>query len=152
MFLLRIFQSIRKQAIKMHIPASLKRMTKEQARKGRLLLRKLMNVCLLPPVYINTAYGLLLEELKADSTLTAPLLTLFHYFERQWLTKVTPNVFSVYHSHNRTNNGQERYHRFLKESLGVRSELNKFLGIFMSTVTFYFVIYPFVYLLLCYIY
>lgn len=120
--------SIRKQAIKMHIPASLKRMTKEQARKGRLLLRKLMNVCLLPPVYINTAYGLLLEELKADSTLTAPLLTLFHYFERQWLTKVTPNVFSVYHSHNRTNNGQERYHRFLKESLGVRSELNKFLG------------------------
>lgn len=131
MFLFRILQNIRKQALRMHIPASLKQMTKEYSHKGQLLIRKLMNMCLLPAVYIDTAFDLLLKELKADSTLTALLLPLFQYFKRQWLTKVTAKVFSVYHSLNRTNNGQERYHRFLKGRLGVRPELNKFLGTFL---------------------
>ena len=50
------------------------------------------------------------------------------YFKRQWVQKVTPEVFSVFGVVDRTNNFLESYHRTLNKRLGKAPEQKKLLG------------------------
>ncbi|XP_051158527.1 uncharacterized protein LOC127279909 [Leptopilina boulardi] len=80
-----------------------------------------MALPLLPANEIERAFNELVTSLSAPTRrIMGPLL---RYYRRQWLRKVTPQIFSVHNLRRRTNNNIESYHRTLKDRFGLHSNI-----------------------------
>ncbi|XP_043467899.1 uncharacterized protein LOC122502079 [Leptopilina heterotoma] len=76
-----------------------------------------MALPLLPANEIEQAFNDIVTSLSAATRrIMEPF---FHYYRRQWIRKVTPQIFSVFNPRRRTNNNIESYHRTLKIRFGI---------------------------------
>ena len=107
--------------------------------EGHVLLRKFINLALLPPQKVREALDHIKDEVRNTFGKKHQLMEkwrkFFDYFERQWMTSITPECFSVYNCPDRTNNFLESYHRTINSSLGGRKTICQFLG---RTTSFFF--------------
>lgn len=98
----------------------------DQCPEGLHALREIMALPLLPANEIERAFNELVTSLSAPTRrIMGPLL---RYYRRQWLRKVTPQIFSVHNYRRRTNNNIESYHRTLKDRFGLHSNIWTFSG------------------------
>ncbi|KAF7993722.1 hypothetical protein HCN44_010317 [Aphidius gifuensis] len=80
--------------------------------RGRLFFRKLLSLILLPAHLISDAFYHLVDS--ADEDIIIYFRNILTYYERQWLQRVTPPVYSLYNVRHRTNNPLESYHHLLR--------------------------------------
>lgn len=93
----------------------------ENNEEARHLFSLIMTLPLLPGHLIRATYREICQS--QSQRIRRRFQSFFEYFERQWLTKVRPEVFSVHMLIHRTNNSIESYHKTLKTKLGVKSSI-----------------------------
>lgn len=94
---------------------------KEKNPIEHLLLKKLMNLSLLPHDKVAEGLEYLKSEvnrLVLDLKRLAKWEKIFQYFDREWMKIVGPKNFSVFNALDRTDNNAESYHRDLNSLLG----------------------------------
>ncbi|XP_066600034.1 uncharacterized protein [Prorops nasuta] len=121
--------NVRKYAKMLCIFKALKNTKIETRIKGVILLRKILNLPLLPSFSMKLGYAIIKDSFNANEDLAAIhlLKKLFKYVENFWLNKVDTNVLSVFKTEVRTNNNQERYHRSLNNLMKQRPKFYKFI-------------------------
>lgn len=113
-----LFQAIVRKAKSKDYQLFLRKDNKEKNPDGYEIIKKLLVVPLLPPEKISEAIIIIKNSIEKKFENDALKLKKWKkfmnfYFEKEWMQKVTPNVFSVYNLVDRTNNHLESYHRTL---------------------------------------
>ena len=91
-----------------------------------IVFRKLMALALLPADDIAQAFHWLSSHTALDIRLD--FAELFQYYDRYWLQRITPQVFSVFGMACKTNNAMEAYHRVLQIRMGIHPLVWQFTG------------------------
>ncbi|XP_051163476.1 uncharacterized protein LOC127283264 [Leptopilina boulardi] len=89
--------------------------------EGYNFLRQLMALPLLPANEVRGTYVTILNLMPLN--IKNQIQSYTKYFQRQWLRKVTPEVFSCFGLERRTNNCLESYHKQLKQKFGIRPKI-----------------------------
>ncbi|XP_043481354.1 uncharacterized protein LOC122510642 [Leptopilina heterotoma] len=89
--------------------------------EGYSILKHIMALPLLPANEIEETYFEIIES--TSLRLRRKIQKFLNYFQKQWIRKVTPQVFSVYVLERRTNNVLESYHRQLKQMFGIKPHI-----------------------------
>ncbi|XP_066590034.1 uncharacterized protein [Prorops nasuta] len=118
--------AIRKKLRKLGIRREIEALDVENSKILKMLIRKFINLCFLPAQFIERAFIDLCEEAEKNENIFDVISPFIVYFRRQWIVKTSPEVFSMFRTVDRTNNGQERYHRYLKDLIGINPPVHKF--------------------------
>ncbi|XP_066590821.1 uncharacterized protein [Prorops nasuta] len=102
-----------------------------------IVIKKIIYLALLPYFYIKEVYELIKKETVQE--FGDFFNKFFIYYERQWLSKVGPEQFSVYNKTNRTNNYVESYQRTLNKSLGKHPHFNLFFNKISILLCLYYI-------------
>ncbi|XP_066590611.1 uncharacterized protein [Prorops nasuta] len=114
--------NVRKYAPKLGLFKILKKQKLTTYVKGIFYLRQLYNLPLLPPRLIELGFKLVEKKiiLNDDIKDIAQFKRLLKYNKRFCLKHINKNILSVFKEDVRTNNGQERYHKHLKQFMRKR--------------------------------
>ena len=123
-----VLQAIMKRRERLKIVTRAKSVDLVMVKKAKDFERDLMNLALLPSNWIPEAFSILKQKLQIHHKLYDIMSPLFTYYDKFWLKKVKPNIFSVFQRKRRTNNVIERYHRTLKELISTNPEILRFVG------------------------
>ena len=99
--------------------------------ENHCILKKIMNLALIPHWLIRNAFDDIKDEvsqLKMNTDMRNKWELFFEYFENQWMIKTKPEYFSVFDMYDRTNNYLESYHRTLNSILRAKPSTLKFLS------------------------
>ncbi|XP_066590560.1 uncharacterized protein [Prorops nasuta] len=132
-----LVHSITKKLKKLGIKTQIENLNEEEAAVAKIFIRKFINLSFLPHGLIETAFLHLCEEIEGREEIFDILAPFILYYKRQWIIKTSPKTFSVYQSIDRTNNGQERYHRYLNDMIGIKPPIHHFFNKIIQSIKNY---------------
>ncbi|XP_043480989.1 uncharacterized protein LOC122510421 [Leptopilina heterotoma] len=112
-------QALYRKAIKLGFKVFLR-----QNNEAKFLLRQLMALAFLPSNEIIATFHEIVDSLPPR--IRQKMKEFLKYYKKEWLQKVTPDLFCVYQLIRRTNNVLESYNRTLQQKIGIHPQIWKF--------------------------